>query len=119
MQAGLNLALSETPKTCFLATRPRYKLACAYSEGSSQSVYLHSLVRVLVFRMKKNPLDPWLPIQRSFKTLIRLCVNKESPAQFENRIKPRVYVRCITRNTMYEKAGSVMPCCRKVGFVYV
>ena len=29
--------------------------------------------------------------------------NRESPAQFENRIKPRVYVMRITRSTMYEK----------------
>ena len=28
----------------------------------------------------------------------------ESPAQFEKRIKPRVYVRRITHSTMYEKA---------------
>ena len=26
---------------------------------------------------------------------------RESPAQFENRIKPRVYVRRITRSTLY------------------
>ena len=30
--------------------------------------------------------------------------NRESPPQFENRIKPRVYVRRITRSTMYEKS---------------
>ena len=30
--------------------------------------------------------------------------NRENPAQFENRIKPRVYARRITRSTMYEKA---------------
>ena len=29
--------------------------------------------------------------------------NRESLAQFKNRIKPRVYVRRITRGTMYEK----------------
>ena len=28
----------------------------------------------------------------------------ESPAQFENRIKPLVYIRQITHSTMYEKA---------------
>ena len=28
----------------------------------------------------------------------------ESPAQFDNRIKPGVYVRGIMRGTMYEKA---------------
>ena len=32
-------------------------------------------------------------------------INRESPAQFENRIKPRVYVSRITRSTMYEKAS--------------
>ena len=29
---------------------------------------------------------------------------RESPEQFENRIKPWVYVRCVTRRTMFEKA---------------
>ena len=28
---------------------------------------------------------------------------RESPAQFESRIKPRVYVKRITRRTMYQK----------------
>ena len=32
---------------------------------------------------------------------------RESPPQFENRIMARVYVRTITRSTMYQKA----PCC--------
>ena len=31
-------------------------------------------------------------------------INWESRAQFENRIKPRMYVRHITHSTMYEKA---------------
>ena len=30
--------------------------------------------------------------------------NQESLVQFENGIKPRVYVRLFTRSTMYEKA---------------
>ena len=30
--------------------------------------------------------------------------NRESPAQFENQIKSRMYVRRISRSTMYEKA---------------
>ena len=29
------------------------------------------------------------------------CVNRESPVQFENRLKPRVYIRRIRRSTMY------------------
>ena len=29
--------------------------------------------------------------------------NWESPPQFEKRIKPRVYIRCIARSTMYKK----------------
>ena len=29
--------------------------------------------------------------------------NQESPAYFENRIKPKVYLRRITRSTMYEQ----------------
>ena len=37
--------------------------------------------------------------------IIMFCCNRESPAQFENRIKPRVYVRRITRSTMYGKAS--------------
>ena len=35
--------------------------------------------------------------------------NWESPAQFENRIKPPVYVRRITRSTMYKKAPLCYP----------
>ena len=31
-------------------------------------------------------------------------VIRESPPQFENRIMARVYVRSITRSTMYQKA---------------
>ena len=31
--------------------------------------------------------------------------NRESPAQFENQIKPQVYVRRIARSTMYKKAS--------------
>ena len=31
-----------------------YKLACAYSEDSNQSAHPHSLIRVLVFRLKKR-----------------------------------------------------------------
>ena len=31
--------------------------------------------------------------------------NRGSPAQFENQIKPRVYVRRITLSTMYKKAA--------------
>ena len=31
-------------------------------------------------------------------------VIRESPAQFANLIKPRVYIRRITRSTMYVKA---------------
>ena len=34
--------------------------------------------------------------------------NRESPAQFENRIKPRVYVRRITRSTMYKKSSILL-----------
>ena len=29
--------------------------------------------------------------------------NRESLAQFQNQIKPRVYIRLITRSTMFEK----------------
>ena len=33
--------------------------------------------------------------------------SREIPAQFEDRIKPPVYLRRITRRTMYEKAPFV------------
>ena len=33
--------------------------------------------------------------------------SRENPAQFENQIKPRMYVRRITRSTMYEVAHFV------------
>ena len=58
----------------------------------------------------------WLPIRYAYFILTVLLesmegidylnktVNRESPVQFENRIKPRVYVRHITLSTMYEKA---------------
>ena len=35
---------------------------------------------------------------------LRIPNIRESPAQFENRINPRVYVRRITRSTLYKKA---------------
>ena len=31
--------------------------------------------------------------------------NRESSALFENRIKPQVYVRCITHSTIYDKTA--------------
>ena len=34
---------------------------------------------------------------------------RESPPQFENRIMARVYVRSITRSTMYQKAPFCWP----------
>ena len=37
-----------------------------------------------------------------WKTLTFVC---ESPAQFENRIKPPLYVWCSLRSTMYEKTS--------------
>ena len=36
-------------------------------------------------------------------------VIRESPPQFENRIKARVYVRSITLSTMYQKAQLCLP----------
>ena len=44
-----------------------------------------------------------VPAVSSFK-----CI-QESPSQFENRIMPRVYVRRITRSTMYQKAPFCKP----------
>ena len=43
--------------------------------------------------------------ERKFETLLVVAI-RESPSQFENRIKRRVYVRRITQSTMYEK-GSI------------
>ena len=37
-----------------------------------------------------------------------ICHIRESPVQFENRIKPRVYVRHITCSTMYEKSSILL-----------
>ena len=34
--------------------------------------------------------------------------NRESPAQLEDRIKPRVYVRLITLSNMYEKSSILL-----------
>ena len=34
---------------------------------------------------------------------------RESPPQFDNRIRARVYVRRITRSTMYQKAPFCLP----------
>ena len=40
-------------------------------------------------------------------TVIRCEITiRESPLQFENRIMARVYVRSITRSTLYQKAGT-------------
>ena len=48
-----------------------YKLACAYSKDSIQSVHSHRLIRDLVILLtKKTPLDPLLPIERQLKTQI-------------------------------------------------
>ena len=38
------------------------------------------------------------------KTRVLAQFNRESPSQFEDRTKPRFYVRRITRSTMYEKS---------------
>ena len=38
---------------------------------------------------------------------VQIGINWECPAQFQNRIRPQVYVRRITRSTMYEKASFV------------
>ena len=39
----------------------------------------------------------------------RVLANRERLAQFDNRIKPRVYIRGITRCTIYEKAPFCKP----------
>ena len=54
------------------ATSIRFKLNCAYSKDSNQSVYLHCLTRALIFSLKKR-LDPWIPIEYPLKSLIRMC----------------------------------------------
>ena len=40
--------------------------------------------------------------------VMRYC-NRKNPAQFENRIKPRVFVRLVTCRTMYEKVPFYFP----------
>ena len=62
---AINLTISE------LVSSIRYWLACAYSEDSNQSAHLHSLIRILVFCLRN--VCPWLSIEHSSKTLIRLC----------------------------------------------
>ena len=47
-----------------------YKMACAHSEDSNQFANPHSLISLSV--PLDETLDPWLPIVRSTKTLIRL-----------------------------------------------
>ena len=42
-----------TVTSCELVSSIRYKLTCAYSEDSKQSVHPLSLIRVVVFRLKK------------------------------------------------------------------
>ena len=37
-----------------------------------------------------------------------LVVNSESPAQFQNWIKPRLYVRGIMNSTIYEKNSNLL-----------
>ena len=49
----------------------RYKLVCAYSEDSNQSVHPHSVISLSF--LHEQMLDPWLSTERLFKTLIRLC----------------------------------------------
>ena len=44
---------------------------------------------------------------------------RESPAQFENRIKPRVYIRRITGSTMYEKAAFCQPEKTEGKFIFI
>ena len=39
---------------------------------------------------------------------IQKIANRDSPAQFENRIKPLMYARCITRSTVYEKSSILL-----------
>ena len=47
-----------------------------------------------------------ITFQKTIVTIFgkQCCSNQESPAQFENRIKPQVYVMRITLSPMNEKA---------------
>ena len=56
-------------------------------------------------------------LQNSIDLLLRIVIvvcqgiteiNWESPAQFENRIKPRVYIRDITCCTLYVRKSSIL-----------
>ena len=55
-----------------------------------------------------DPLDPRMVARLSWAGLINNLIlvrncnsNRERPAQFENRIKPRVYVRCISKKVHF------------------
>ena len=50
----------------------RYQLTSAHSEDSNQSAHIHSLIRVIVFCLKKHWTFDY-PIKRSLKALARLC----------------------------------------------
>ena len=43
-------------------------------------------------------------VVRKLVDMSSILAHLGSPAQFENRIKPQVYVRRVTRSTMYEQA---------------
>ena len=89
-----------------LDTRKPGDAACE-QRGTDSPAHPHSLLIAFVFRYLvvvrrapgKNSICPV-----STFNVFNTGFNRESPAHYENRIKPRVYVWHVTRSTMYEKA---------------
>ena len=67
---------------------------------------------ILFNRLDLDGIPRTLSESKVFVTTIsrRERINHESPAQSENRIKPRVYVRRNRRSTMFEKLHFVSRC---------
>ena len=70
------------------------KLPVLYEEVRSLIVFIGHNVKAEDYKVQKCSPD----------TESQECSIRESPPQFENRIMARVYVRSITRSTMYQKA---------------
>ena len=70
---------------------------------------LRHVVRALLMKLAPD----WFGLNR------HRC-NRESPAQFDNRLRPRVYIRRITRRTMYstKKLHFHTGQCKRTGCCY-
>ena len=77
----------------------------------TKSIFHPQLFKVFWTESNRQEIKIWIGEQEDHEAdssytiqLVMLNVVQESLAQFDNLIKPRVYVRCITRSIMYEKA---------------